>query len=343
MDQNETTRKPSAEDGGETTGGSRVESIMTTEVEFVAPDRSFPDVVAKMRDRRLSCLLVCENRKPVGIISERDLVRVLNRVLENGANTPRTAFDVMSSPLLTIGASESVAAAMALARARGFRRLPIVDTDGFLVGLVTQSDFLKARVDTIEVQRDAPERVVAERTRQLEAAVQRLEALSLQDVLLGIGNRRAMELALDREHALARRHGRAYSVVLFDVDHFKAFNDLYGHPSGDATLHEIASCLSKSARTSDSLYRYGGEEILMLLPETRFEGAWQAAERARIAVEHLAIAHGGCAFGIVTVSAGVGSSGDAFPMDWHLVVEQADAALYRAKREGRNRVGFDAA
>jgi diguanylate cyclase (GGDEF)-like protein len=323
--------------------GGPVERIMTTDVEFVAPDCSLPEVVAKMRDQRLSCLVVCEKRKPVGIISERDLVRVLNTVLENGANTPGTAFDVMSSPVLTIRASESVAAAMALARARAFRRLPIVDADGFLVGLVTQSDFLKARMEVVEVQRDSLERLVAERTRQLEAAVQRLEVVSLRDVLLEIGNRRAMERALDQAHALARRHGRAYSVVLFDVDHFKAFNDLYGHPSGDETLRQIAHCLDTCARTSDSLYRYGGEEILMLLPETRFDGAREVAERARVAVENLAITHRGCAFGVVTVSAGVGTLRDAVPMDWYPVVEQADAALYRAKRDGRNRVGFDEA
>jgi diguanylate cyclase (GGDEF)-like protein len=316
---------------------------MTREVESVAPDDPLPEVVVKMRDQRISCVVVCEKRKPVGIISERDLVRVLSTVLERGANTPGTAFDAMSSPLLTIRASESVAAAMTLARSRGFRRLPIVDADGFLVGLVTQSDFLRAHAGTVEAQRDSLERLVAERTRQLEEAVQRLEVLSLQDVLLAIGNRRAMELALDHAHGLALRYGRAYSVVLFDVDHFKAFNDLYGHSAGDEILRQIAHCLGTSARKSDSLYRYGGEEILMVLPETRLDGARQAAERARASVERLAIAHDGCAFGVVTVSAGVGTSGDAPPMDWHPVVEQADAALYRAKRDGRNRVAFDAA
>src|SRR5688572_20147427 len=239
--------------------GGPVERIMTTDVEFVAPDCSLPEVVAKMRDQRLSCLVVCEKRKPVGIISERDLVRVLNTVLENGANTPGTAFDVMSSPVLTIRASESVATAMALARSRGFRRLPIVDADGFLVGLVTQSDFLRAHAETVEAQRDSLERLVAERTRQLEEVVQRLEVLSLQDVLLAIGNRRAMQLALDRAHDLARRYGRAYSVVLFDVDHFKPFNDRYGHSAGDEILRQIAHCLGRSTRKSDSLYRYGGE------------------------------------------------------------------------------------
>jgi diguanylate cyclase (GGDEF)-like protein len=316
---------------------------MTREVESVAPDDPLPEVVVKMRDQRISCVVVCEKRKPVGIISERDLVRVLSAVLESGANTPGTAFDAMSSPLLTIRASESVAAAMTLARSRGFRRLPIVDADGFLVGLVTQSDFLRAHAGTVEAQRDSLERLVAERTRQLEEAVQRLEVLSLQDVLLAIGNRRAMELALDHAHGLARRYGRAYSVVLFDVDHFKAFNDLYGHSAGDEILRQIAHCLGTSARKSDSLYRYGGEEILMVLPETGLDGARQAAERARASVERLAIAHDGCAFGVVTVSAGVGTSGDAPPVDWHPVVEQADAALYRAKRDGRNRVAFDQA
>jgi diguanylate cyclase (GGDEF)-like protein len=331
----------SAGHGGGTVDSRPLASIMTTDVQFVGPNCSLLEVVAKMHDHRISCLLVCENRTPIGIISERDVVRVLNTVLENGANTPRIAFDVMSAPLLTIRASESVGAAMALARARGVRRLPIVNEDGLLVGLVTQTDFVNAHVEAVEVQRDSLERLVAERTRQLEAAVQRLEVLTLRDVLLEIGNRRAMEHALEQTHALARRHGHAYSVVLFDVDHFKAFNDRYGHPSGDETLRLIAHCLGNCARTSDTLYRYGGEEFLMLLPETSFAGARRAAERARIAVESLSIRHSGCAFGVVTVSAGVGTLRDALTTDWHLVVEEADATLYRAKREGRNRVGFD--
>jgi diguanylate cyclase (GGDEF)-like protein len=323
------------------TGDSRpVASIMSTDVQFVGPDCSLLEIVSKMHEQKISCLVVCENRKPIGIISERDLVRVLDTVLAKDANSPGIAHDVMSAPVLTIRASESVAEAMALAGARGVRRLPIVDDDGFLLGLVTQTDFIKAHVGAIEVQRDSLERLVAERTQQLEAAVQRLEALSLRDVLLEVGNRRAMEQALDQTHALARRHGRAYSVVLFDVDDFKAFNDRYGHPSGDEILRQIAKCLGTCARTSDSLYRYGGEEFLMLLPETNFAGAFHAAERARAAVERLAIPHTDCGFGVVTVSAGVGTLGDALARDWHLVVEQADAALYRAKRDGRNRVGF---
>ena len=323
------------------TGDSRpVASIMSTDVQVVGPDCSLLEVASTMHEQRISCLVVCENRKPIGVISERDLVRVLDTILAKDANSPGIASDVMSAPVLTIRASESVAEAMALAGARGFRRLPIVDDDGFLVGLVTQTDFIKAHVDAVEVQRDTLERLVAERTQQLEAAVQRLEVLSLRDVLLEIGNRRAMEQALDQTHALACRHGRAYSVLLFDVDHFKDFNDRYGHPSGDEILRQIAQCLGKCARTSDSIYRYGGEEFLMLLPETTFAGAFHAAERARAAVERLAIPHHGCVFGVVTVSAGVGTSTDNLTKDWHPVVEQADAALYRAKRYGRNRVGL---
>ena len=323
------------------TGDSRpVASIMSTDVQVVGPDGSLLEIVSTMHEQRISCLVVCENRKPIGIISERDLVRVLDTVLAKDANSPGIASDVMSAPVLTIRASESVAEAMALAGAHGVRRLPIVDDDGFLLGLVTQTDFIKAHLGAIEVQRDSLERLVAERTQQLEAAVQRLEVLSLRDVLLEVGNRRAMEQALDQTHALARRHGRTYSVVLFDVDHFKAFNDRHGHPSGDETLRQIAQCLGKCARTSDSLFRYGGEEFLMLLPETKLAGACDVAERARAAVERLAIPHNGCAFGVVTVSAGVGTLADNLTRDWHPVVEQADAALYRAKRDGRNRVGL---
>jgi diguanylate cyclase (GGDEF)-like protein len=180
---------------------------------------------------------------------------------------------------------------------------------------------------------------VGARTDELAEMAARFEALSLEDPLLGIGNRRAMETALDRIVDLAMRYERSFSALLLDVDHFKAFNDLYGHGQGDRALVDVATTLRTHQRKSDASYRYGGEEFLVLLPETENEGAYCVAERLRVAVEQIGRPHRESERGVVTVSCGVATfrSGDE---SWRVLVDRADAALYRAKENGRNRVEF---
>jgi diguanylate cyclase (GGDEF)-like protein len=130
------------------------------------------------------------------------------------------------------------------------------------------------------------------------------------------------------------RYHHVYSVAVFDVDGFKGYNDGAGHLAGDDVLRRVAGELERQIRTGDAVYRYGGEEFLVLLPEQTIEAAALAAERLRAAVEALAIPHP--AGGVVTVSAGVAAlQDDGTPDD---LFELADQALYRAKQNGRNRV-----
>jgi diguanylate cyclase (GGDEF)-like protein len=155
------------------------------------------------------------------------------------------------------------------------------------------------------------------------------------DAATGLANR--LRLAEDLEALCGRvaRYGHVYCVAVFDVDNFKGVNDAAGHLYGDQTLRQIAGALQSEIRSGDAVYRYGGEEFLVLLPEQSVESAALAAERLRAAVERLGIAHPGG--GVVTVSAGVAGLDDpACKPDE--VFELADQALYRAKDGGRNRV-----
>ena len=156
-----------------------------------------------------------------------------------------------------------------------------------------------------------------------------------QDTLTGLGNR--LRLAEDLEALCGRvaRYGHVYSAALFDIDDFKGYNDGAGHLAGDEVLRTVAGALEQQIRTGDALYRYGGEEFLVLLPEQPIEAAALAAERLRAAVEALALPHP--AGGVVTVSAGVAALGDDGCKPDELF-ELADQALYRAKESGRNRV-----
>lgn len=311
----------------------QIEELMTKDVEVVAPETPLADLITLMLERRISCVIVCEERVPVGVISERDLVGVLSGEL-SGRRPPGTAAEVMSGSPVTVGSRWSVERAVQLIQQHRIRRLPVVDGEGLLVGIVTQTDLVAA-------QRQVLERTVLARTQELEAANERLRDLSLTDDLLGIGNRRAMNQVLERIHRIAERYQRVYSLALFDVDHFKGYNDSYGHPEGDQVLRGIARTLCRVVRTSDSVYRYGGEEILVLLPETPLAGAQVLAERAREAVQELHIRNAASPLGWVSVSGGIAAShrpGEGAPLSWHEPLARADAALYEAKQSGRNRV-----
>jgi len=183
---------------------------------------------------------------------------------------------------------------------------------------------------------------VVQRTQELEAANARLRTLSRTDALLGIANRSHFHERLEQICALALRGERPVGVIMIDVDCFKAFNDRYGHLQGDECLQKVAKALEGCLhRTSDLVARYGGEELVVLLPDTNLEGAREVARRMVQAVADLGIPHQASSTAeMVTISAGVcaqvpypskeGDSGSSG------LLACADAALYRAKAQGRN-------
>jgi diguanylate cyclase (GGDEF)-like protein len=187
---------------------------------------------------------------------------------------------------------------------------------------------------------------VTERTRELRLAVAKLEELAVRDELTGLFNHRHLQHALDVELSRARRHARPLSVLFIDVDHFKQCNDRYGHLGGDVVLRRIAqmllgggeSGLPVQTRASDIVGRYGGEEFVLLLPETDVNGARVKAERVRRTIESRAIPiEPGKEPAHVTVSIGLAT----FPThasDKAQLLTAADEEVYRAKSEGRNRV-----
>lgn len=166
--------------------------------------------------------------------------------------------------------------------------------------------------------------------RQLEEANGRLEKLAATDGLTRLKNRRSFEDKLAEEVARVRRYGTPLSLLLIDVDHFKQFNDTFGHPAGDGVLRGVARLLEDTARPMDLVARYGGEEFAVLLPNTDEPGAVAVAERFR-----KAIADGDWRERAITVS--VGSATLTFPeKSGPSLVQQADAALYHSKNNGRN-------
>ena len=157
------------------------------------------------------------------------------------------------------------------------------------------------------------------------------------DALTGVANRRALILALDRDVARAVRSGEPYALLMLDIDHFKAVNDSHGHRAGDQVLCHVAAILRARLRAQDMVGRYGGEEFLVLLPDTPLRGAADLAESLRQAVAQAPCLYEGRSIA-VTVSIGI-FGGRLEPADsWDMLIHTADQALYAAKAAGRNRV-----
>jgi diguanylate cyclase (GGDEF)-like protein/PAS domain S-box-containing protein len=164
-----------------------------------------------------------------------------------------------------------------------------------------------------------------------------LRTQSIKDPLTGLYNRRYLTEMLDREIRRAVRAEQPLGVLILDLDHFKNFNDTYGHDAGDTVLREAALFLTKSVRAEDVVCRFGGEEFVVILPTADLTAAIARAERIRSKMRELTVLHQGQAVGIVTVSVGVAALPD-HGITPDALLEAADAALYRAKREGRDRV-----
>ena len=188
---------------------------------------------------------------------------------------------------------------------------------------------------TRAIFRDVSARNLAERA--LVAANATLEKLASGDALTGVANRRAFDTTLTEEVARARRQGTALSLVMLDVDHFKKFNDRYGHPAGDECLRRVGGCLRIVTRRAGELAaRYGGEEFALLLPGSSSADAVDVAERLRAAIASMAMPHEAHPLGIVTASLGVATFDADRITDASALIAEADRALYRAKSSGRN-------
>ncbi len=185
-------------------------------------------------------------------------------------------------------------------------------------------------------------RMLRERLQQkaLSARNAELDELTLRDPLTGLANRRAYQIWQTDAWAAAETAGMPVGLVMVDIDHFKKFNDYYGHPAGDGCLQAVARCMAEQLRgTTDLVARLGGEEFAVLLPGVSLAAASDVAERLRSAIEAMELPHAGCGAGdTVTISCGASATAALPGITLEDLNSAADVALYEAKQAGRNRV-----
>lgn len=299
-----------------------ISEIMSPATISYAPKDSLHHVVRSMATKHHSCGVICEQDAPVGIITERDVLRML-AAAGNVINLYDTQVsDIMTHDPICVGDDIKVDAALDLARSRNLRHLPVVDGRDRLIGIVTMTDLVKAFTSLTEMNSS----LVKENSK--------LHVMAIEDPLTGLPNRRAMDIDLRHTEAVSVRREECYSIALMDIDYFKGYNDHYGHQGGDRALQQVAKILNHGMREADRLYRYGGEEFLLLMPFTATSGAMMAAQRLSKAIQDAEIEHCKSHLGVLTLCIGIATqmTGESAKE----VIVRADAALYDAKQQGRN-------
>ncbi|MCP4274072.1 MAG: diguanylate cyclase [Gammaproteobacteria bacterium] len=317
--------------------------IMKTDVDLVKPDTDLGTIVNRLANSEYSCCIIATKKNvPLGTLSEMNLIRIIGNSKNVTKPLSQQASQHMESPPFTLPVDTTLVEAIQWVEKRNINTVLVTAVDGELLGIVTPSELAIAYNRVMRHHTETLELTVQKRTEQLEKVNRKLITISMVDALTGLGNRRAMEVDIMRAHAACIRHRRPYSIALFDIDFFKKYNDHYGHQAGDNILQLVANHFKKSVRDSDSVYRYGGEEFLILMPETNEEEALIPIQRIIDGLAELSIPHVESPMTFITSSAGIASShhqGQRLS-NWRKVVELADDGLYEAKGAGRNQLSI---
>lgn len=296
----------------------RVDSVMERDIVTADKFDSVLVLAQKLRDRIGAVIILDDERIPVGIVTERDIVEALLRfktsILE------KQALDLMRTPLIVMSPDASIEAASDLMRGKMIRRVPVVENQK-LLGIVSVRDVTNA---------------LEKSNALLQVQAEELKERANRDSLTGLYNKGYILDQLKYHIALARRSDRAMAFLMIDIDHFKTINDTYGHLCGDAMLKDLAEILQKRSRAVNIVGRYGGEEFAVIGPISDFKSAQFMAERLRRAVEKQVFNYEDNTIGM-TISVGVSIWSKSI-QEGDEMIRLADDALYTAKRSGRNRV-----
>ncbi len=318
--------------------------IIEKNLVFVSPQDSLTHVIKCMTQHRVSEVLVGELNKIEGIIEQYELVRIADLIIQNPYNSQLYAQDMMNPELTFLDQTCLVSSAIERMQKDKFKHCIVTDLKGKVIGTVSPQQLTLAYARLVKTQAQYVDRRINNETEKLLQANQQLTSMSYMDALLEIGNRRAMTTALESLHKESTELKQAYSVILFDVDYFKQYNDHYGHLEGDKTLKSVTQTIQEKTRNNDQLFRYGGEELLLTLPNTPKDIALKVANRILANFSEKNMPHENSPFNIVTVSGGIATYDPTQPYaasSYMEILHSADSALYTAKHSGKNNVVWE--
>jgi diguanylate cyclase (GGDEF)-like protein len=289
-----------------------VKDFMTRDVQSIDAMAPVTEVVSTMLTHQISCLVVCHDGKPIGMISERDIVKVAKHLMD-GQSLPQAISGIMSCPLITVQATSPLDDAGKILSSKGIRRIAVTDDDNHLVGILTQTDLLRGYLGHVEFK-------------------------AFHDELTGLPNRGLFSDRLNQAISRIPWHARLVAVLFLDLDHFKRINDTLGHSTGDRLLQEVAARLTSRVRDGDTVARLGGDEFAILVTDVA-----QTNDIALIAqkvVDCFAKPFQVGGHELFT-SASIGISicpNDG--TDGESLLRKTDIAMYRSKEQGRNHYSF---
>lgn len=311
-------------------------NMMTSNVVTVEANQPLLHACQIMSRDNISCVVVMAPeapKKPIGLISERRIVQFINEhPIESIGHFP--IVDLLGDPLHTLNCNSSLIEAIRMCQQHRIRHVVVINDSGELSGIVSFTDIIEQ-----VMAHSNQETALANSTENTsDSFAEVMRRLAFTDPLTGISNRRAMDLDLEHQWEIAKRYERDFSIVMLDVDYFKLYNDHYGHLAGDEVLVKVTKEIGESIRSTDRLFRFGGEEFCLMLPETSNENALILAERIVEAIKALDLTHEHSTMGVVTISGGIASLNSTRNASKEELLHNADRALYEAKRLGRNRV-----
>lgn len=285
------------------------------------------EVLTYMQDAPTDCVIIYDENIPVGIITSKDILKFidLDRCHEVLAR------EVMSSPIDTMDSTASISDALKFIKERHYKRIVVVSDDGDIMGIVTQKDLISRTYLKWSQLVNEHFHQFEELNDILQKKNKHLATLATKDPLTATNNRHMFTELFTKERANSKRYKTDLSIVMIDLDHFKAVNDTYGHNIGDHVLKSFAMIVQEVIREADIFARWGGEEFILLLRHTTSTDAFLVAEKVRLGVEQYNFE----SVGRVTCSLGVAAVHAEDTLE--SAIEKADKALYEAKNSGRNR------
>lgn len=300
-----------------------VNLINRNKINYISYNMPTKEAIMLLENDLDDALIILKDQKAVGIVTARDVLKIF----ANNLSLDVPISNYMSSPLQTLRENTTVKEALDFITKKHFKRVIIANRDGDIIGLISQSELTRLLynkwMDLTRKSLDIAKKAIE------------FEKIAMMDPLTQAYNRAKFEKVIEAEEERISRYKISYySIIIIDIDNFKLINDTYGHNVGDNILKDFVANVQKYLRKNDMLFRWGGEEFIIFLPQTECMKAIIAAEKVRNVIEKYRFGYGPKS---ITCSLGVSGKRDMSD-DITNIIKRADSALYTAKRGGKNRV-----